>query len=77
MVFAHAPIIFPAVARVSVPFSPLYYLPLSVLHLGLAARMAGDLAGSVALRQWGGIANAVALGLFVLSLVGARYVGRR
>ncbi|TAK32975.1 MAG: hypothetical protein EPO40_01210 [Myxococcaceae bacterium] len=77
MVFAHAPIIFPAVARVSVPFSPLYYLPLSVLHLGLAARMAGDLSGSASLRQSGGVANAVALGLFVLSLVGARYVTRR
>lgn len=59
------------------PFSPLYYLPLSVLHLGLAARIAGDLTGVASLRQWGGVANAVALGLFVLSLAGARYVGKR
>jgi hypothetical protein len=72
MVFAHAPIILPAVARVSVPFSPLLYLPLAVLHLGLLARVAGDLAGSATLRQGGAIANAVSLGLFALSLVAVR-----
>jgi hypothetical protein len=76
MVFAHAPIILPAVARVDVPFTVVLYAPLAVLHLGLAVRIAGDLAGIAPLRQVGGIANAVALGLFALSVFYAR-VARR
>ena len=76
MVFAHAPIILPAVARVSVPYTPLLFLPLAALHLGLLARVAGDLCGSAPLRQWGAVTNAVALGLFALSLLGARFLRR-
>lgn len=72
MVFAHAPIILPAVARSRVPFSPVLYLPLAVLHLGLLARMAGNLSENAELRRSGSIANAVALGVFALSVVYAR-----
>ncbi len=72
MVFAHAPIILPAVARVKVPFTPALYAPLAVLHLGLAARVAGDLAWGDALRRWGSVAIAIALALFGLTLAGAR-----
>lgn len=72
MVFAHAPIILPAVARVSVPFTKLLYAPLAVLHLGLVARVTADLVGDALMRRAGGIANAVALGLFVLVVLYAR-----
>lgn len=79
MVFAHAPIILPAVARVNVTFSPLLHLPLAILHLGLASRVVGDLAGQTLLRRAGGIANAVALVVFVLVVGVSRTVedGRR
>ena len=72
MVFAHAPIILPAVARARLPYHPLFYLPLLALHGGLAVRIAGDLAGSPALRRAGGLANATALLLFVLTAVASR-----
>lgn len=66
MVFAHAPIILPAVARVALVFTRLLYLPLALLHLGLLARLVGDLAGDFELRRAGAIANALALAAFAL-----------
>ena len=71
MVFAHAPIILPAVARVRVPFHAVLYLPLATLHLGLALRVIGDLAGSAVLRSTGAGANAAALVLYALSVLWA------
>ncbi|TRZ66440.1 MAG: hypothetical protein D4S02_06860 [Rhodocyclaceae bacterium] len=69
MVIGHAPIIFPAVMRVKIPYHPVFYIPLAALHLSLLARVAGDLAGIWPLRQWAGMANAAALLLFVLTLL--------
>jgi hypothetical protein len=42
MVFGHAPIIFPAVLRVAVPYHASFYLPLVLLHLSLLVRLAGN-----------------------------------
>lgn len=72
MVFAHAPIILPAVARVRVPYSAVLHVPLLVLHAGLVARVAGDLWPSPPVRQAGSVLNAVALALFALAVVIAR-----
>jgi len=69
MVVVHAPIILPAVARVSLPYSPLLYLPLLVLHLSLVLRIMGDLAGLASLRLAGGIGNALTPPLLLLSVV--------
>jgi hypothetical protein len=43
MIFGHAPIIFPAVLGVPVPFRPAFYVQLFVLHLSVAVRVGGDL----------------------------------
>lgn len=72
MVFAHAPIILPAVARVRLAYHPSLWLALAVLHLGLAVRTVGDLAASLPFRQLGGIANVVALVLFAAAMAYAR-----
>jgi len=72
MVFAHAPIILPAVAGVRLPFHAVMYLPLGVLHLGLLLRITGDFAASAELRRYGGLGNALALLLFVLVAVSVR-----
>jgi hypothetical protein len=71
MVFGHAPIIFPAVTRLQVPYHPWFYIPLLALHLSLMIRLGGDLLVDAELRQWGGMLNGIALVLFVLSTVGA------
>ncbi|MBY0432052.1 MAG: hypothetical protein K2Q10_12695, partial [Rhodospirillales bacterium] len=66
MVFGHAPIILPAVLRVSVPFRPAFYLPLALLHLSLTLRIAGDLGDFGEARLWGALLNGVAVALFIL-----------
>ena len=76
MVFGHAPIIFPAVTRAAVPYHWSFYGPLALLHLSLALRVAGDLAGHLDWRMIGGAGNGLALLLFVLSTVSAVLRGR-
>lgn len=69
MVFGHAPIIFPAILGVRLPYHPLFYLPLVVLHLSLVLRVAGTLTAEAQMRSMGGALNAAALGLFVFGMV--------
>ena len=77
MIFGHAPVIFPAVLGLPMGFSRRFYLHLGLLHAGIAVRIAGDLLGWPALRQAGGVANALALLLFFAQTAGAVQAGRR
>ncbi len=74
MVFGHALIIIPAVLGLRLSYGAAFYLPLVLLHLSVALRIGGDLAGSFGVRAGGGLLTAVALLLFVLTLLlaGAR-----
>jgi hypothetical protein len=74
MVIGHAPIIFPAVMRVRIPWSPLFYLPLALLHLGLLLRVGGVLGGR--LPAHAGMLNALTLAVFVLTLLARVRAGR-
>ncbi len=66
MIFAHAPVIVPAVLGRSLPFTRLFYLPLVMLHVTLLLRLVGgDALGNKASWQWGGALNEVALLLFI------------
>ncbi len=69
MVLGHAPIIFPAVARVKIPYHVSFYLPLVALHTTLLLRVCGGIAGDFTLRRIGGLANAYALLAFIAVLV--------
>jgi len=77
MVFGHAPLIVPAVARTNVPYHWSFYVPLALLHLSVAVRLAGDLAAMPALRTAGAASNAVAILAFVVSTLTAVARGRR
>jgi hypothetical protein len=69
MVFAHAPVIFPAILRRPLPYAPRFYLHVGVLHASVMLRIAGDLVEALGRwRAWGGLLNAVALGLFVVNV---------
>ena len=68
MVFGHAPIIFPAVARVKIPYHAILYCPLLALHATLLIRVWGGLSNDFPLRRFGGLANALALLLFFVVL---------
>lgn len=69
MIFGHAPIILPAVIGWQVPFKPIFYVHLALLHVSLILRVTGDLGGWLALRQWGGMVNVIAILLFLGSSV--------
>lgn len=77
MVFGHAAIIFPAVLRVAVPYHPSFYVPLALLHLSLAVRLAGDASGAFAWTRLGGLLNALALAAFIASTASAVVRGAR
>jgi hypothetical protein len=77
MIFGHAPIIFPAVLGLAVPFRPVFYAHLALLHLSLALRVAGDLALLWPARQWGGLLNAAAVLFFLLNTVRSVWQGLR
>jgi len=69
-------VILPAVLKVKLPFRPLFYAPLALLHLSLALRLAGDLSGADPLRAWGGLLNGATIlafaALVVTSIVSAK-----
>ena len=69
MIFGHAPVIFPAVLQVQPSFRRTFYAHVALLHLGLLLRVGADLAAWAQGRQWGGVANALAVGLFLANTV--------
>jgi hypothetical protein len=69
MLFAHAPVVFPGVLGRPLAYHPRFYIHVLALHASLVARVAGDLLGVPWLRQWGGLANAAVLLLFLANTV--------
>lgn len=65
MIFAHAPIILPAVLGVQVDYHAALSVPLVVLHSGVILRLLGDWLPQAALRRWGGLTSAIAIVLYV------------
>ena len=66
MIFAHAPVIVPAVLGRPLPFNRSFYVPLVMLHVTLLLRLiGGDALHNRTAWQWGGSLNEVALLLFV------------
>ncbi|HVA41644.1 MAG TPA: hypothetical protein VNF49_13320 [Candidatus Binataceae bacterium] len=65
MIFAHAPVIFPAVLQRPLPYRRSFYIHSALLHLSLLLRIGGDFAASYPAYRWGGLLNVVALLVFV------------
>lgn len=77
MIFAHGPVIFPAILERPIDFHPALYAPLALLHLGLAMRFAGDLTGLWSQRPVGGLLNAAAILLFLATMASRLAAGQR
>ena len=77
MIFAHAPIIFPAILGLPVRYHPVSYLPLLLLHASLLARVAGDLLVIPSLRLAGGISNGITILVFLVLTAGSILLGLR
>lgn len=66
MVMAHAPVILPAVLRRPLPYRPVMYVPLALLHSTLVLRvLVGDARDVPWAVQVGGVGNIVAVLTFV------------
>lgn len=74
MIFGHALIILPAVARLRLAWHPALYAPLALLHASMLLRLCGDVAGPARLRLASGPLTVAALAGFAAVLV---YAGRR
>lgn len=73
MIFGHAPVIIPAVLGIKVPYTPLFYTHLVLLHISLVLRVIGDWLLWLPLRRWGGLLNEVAiLGFLLITAVAVR-----
>ncbi|MBI2753701.1 MAG: hypothetical protein HYX46_09355 [Betaproteobacteria bacterium] len=77
MVFGHAPVIFPAVLRIALPYHASFYAPLAVLHASVLLRFAADLADHSSLRAAGGVGNALAIVFFILTAAALALTARR
>jgi hypothetical protein len=67
MIVGHAPMIFPAVLGIGIPYRSWFYVHLALLHGSLVLRIFGDLSAWQSARQWGGLLNAVAIVLFFVN----------
>ena len=76
MIFGHAPVILPAIARVKLRFGTFFYVPLAALHASLVLRLAVGFLDFPA-RRTGALLNACALALFALTVVAAALAWQR
>ncbi len=77
MIFGHAPIIFPAIAKVKITYHSGFYLPLILLQLSLLARVCGDFLYVTNLRKIGGLLHAIAIALFIITLLQTVLVNKK
>jgi hypothetical protein len=75
MIFGHAPVILPAVARVKLSYSWAFYLPLALLHLSLAARLLLPLVDP-AWQGLGSLGNVAAIMLFAATVIASALAWR-
>jgi hypothetical protein len=68
MMMAHAPVILPAVARIKVRYGAFFYLAPALLHASLVIRLGFGFSDFL-VRGMGALLNAVALGVFALTMI--------
>ena len=67
MIFAHAPFILGGVIRKTIPYHPALYVPVALLHGGLALRVIADLRAAGPAWVAGGVINVFAVLLFAVT----------
>lgn len=70
MIFAHAPVILPAVIHRALPYHSALYVPVLAVHLGLIVRIVSDTQSFIPGHQVGGVINVVGiLGFFITAVI--------
>ena len=75
MMMGHAPVILPAVVHIKLRFGPWFYVPFACLHTSLLLRLLGAILDR-RLLIFGAALNAIALAVFVLTVVGSAIAWR-
>jgi hypothetical protein len=65
MIFAHAPIIFPAITGRTLVYRKALYAHGILLHLSVALRIGSDITGQFAANRWSGVLNVLAITVFI------------
>lgn len=76
MVFGHAPVILPAVLKAALPYRPVFYAPLALLHASVIARLVAAFGGE-GLMTLAGLGNAAAIVLFIACAAGSALIERK
>jgi len=71
MIFAHAPIIFPAVTGRPLFYRNTLYIHDVLLHFSVALRIISDGAGQFSINRWSGVLNVLAITVFIVNTVHA------
>ena len=66
MILAHAPIILTSVIRYTLPYHPVMYAAVALLHAGLLIRLLADARSHTAVWQAGGLVNVTAVSVFLV-----------
>ncbi|MBI2986762.1 MAG: hypothetical protein HYY45_08345 [Deltaproteobacteria bacterium] len=77
MIFAHAPIIFPSITGLAMPFRRAFYIHVGLLHVSLMLRVGGDLGQWQLGTKWGGLLNALTILLFLANNVRSVKAGHK
>jgi len=77
MIFAHAPVVFPSITGIPLPFQLSFFTHLILLHASLLLRVGGDLTLWMPGQKWGGMLNILSVLLFLISNVRATKIGLR
>jgi len=77
MIFGHAPIIFPGVLGIAVPFRTRFYAHWALLHVTVLVRVLADLSGGGPAWRWGGLLNGVAILMFLANTVSSSWPAQK
>ena len=77
MIFAHAPIIFPAITSRPLAYRPAFYAHGVLLHLSLLLRIGSDLTASFVFYRWSGLLLVLAILVFLVNNALSLLAGER
>ncbi|GIL18763.1 MAG: hypothetical protein BroJett040_25140 [Oligoflexia bacterium] len=77
MIYGHAPMIFPAILGIRIPFMNAFYVHFGLLQVSLLFRVMADLLNHPQLRMWTSMVNAISLLLFFAVTIFSAYSGSR
>ena len=77
MIFAHGPIIFPAILKYEISYRKFFYFPVVLLHISTLLRITGDFTRNVLSVRTGGILGAIAILSFIAAMAAGAILNQK